>query len=588
MACVRYSLPPRQVKDPHPALLEGTPVNAYAADFTDELMVPQYHHHYPTLIPPCSLRLGTLSVNGSLQSPARDTPAILSHLMQSAAISVFGITDARFSATEVDQVKTAFRHYLPRGTALIAFPTERPYTGSHRNTTMGGQLIILNVQWEKWAGHHRSDPSGLSLVVGIRITYNGFSLSVIQEVMVPPKSPGPHTMWQRLSKYLAKTTNSALRPDEFVIQTAEKWAVKDTLAGRTVAIMGDFNKSYASLASWAAVNYLTSLSRDLYMARPGDNFTSFNGTTTVKPSLIDHVFLQDGTSLTLNSVGGLMHPTLSLVTDHNPLWARITWPDNPPLPTSADPSPRIVNALDLPEDEETRDIFSCSLDSKLEFIMAGSWPLETLSPERAGELQGSIAQASVQTAKELSPPKLSRRTGKGHRFKDGYSPEFLLLCAALRAYTDISRLLWRHVHRAGRPHHHDTELALIMDRWYRVLDAHPEATDHPHWSLFPSNITLAKYRKEHIMEKIAALKRLLHGRQRKRMRIAMSERVREMEALLEAKKLGKLIQKLLPDYTDPLDFNQLKDEQGTPSRVHRQFIGQHQRPCRSGWESRQR
>jgi hypothetical protein len=75
---------------------------------------------------------------------------------------------------------------------------------------------------------------------------------------------------------------------------------------------GDFNKSYASLTSWAAINTLTSLSRDLYLARQGDNFASFNGTTTVKPSLIDHIFLQDGTPFTLNSAGGLMHPTLLL------------------------------------------------------------------------------------------------------------------------------------------------------------------------------------------------------------------------------------------------------------------------------------
>jgi hypothetical protein len=39
------------------------------------------------------------------------------------------------------------------------------------------------------------------------------------------------------------------------------------------------------------------------------------------------------------------------------------------------------------------------------------------------------------------------------------------------------------------------------------------------------------------------------------MRIAMSDRVRDMEALLAAKKLGKLIHKLLPDYSDLLDFN---------------------------------
>jgi hypothetical protein len=65
------------------------------------------------------------------------------------------------------------------------------------------------------------------------------------------------------------------------------------------------------------------------------------------------------------------------------------------------------------------------------------------------------------------------------------------------------------------------------------------------------------------MEKIGHLKKLLHGRQRKRMRIEMSDRIKEMESLLTAKKLGRLIQKLLPDYTDPLDFNQLKDRDGT-------------------------
>jgi hypothetical protein len=69
------------------------------------------------------------------------------------------------------------------------------------------------------------------------------------------------------------------------------------------------------------------------------------------------------------------------------------------------------------------------------------------------------------------------------------------------------------------------------------------------------------------MEKIAGLKKLLHGRQRKRMRLAMSDRVRDMEALLEAKKLGKLIQKLLPDYTDPLDFHQLLDPSGAPFKT---------------------
>ncbi len=101
----------------------------------------------------------------------------------------------------------------------------------------------------------------------------------------------------------------------------------------------------------------------------------------------------------------------------------------------------------------------------------GSWPLESLSVEKANHLQGNIVQASVQLAQEFLPPKLNRKTGKEYRFKNGYSPEFLLLRAALHVYIDISCLLWRHSHRAGHAHHHATELDLIMDRWYRILNA---------------------------------------------------------------------------------------------------------------------
>jgi hypothetical protein len=93
--------------------------------------------------------------------------------------------------------------------------------------------------------------------------------------------------------------------------------------------------------------------------------------------------------------------------------------------------------------------------------------------------------------------------------------------------------------------HHEVELKLIMQRWERVRDTHPTARDHLHRDLFPSQHTIAAYRREHIMHKIGGLKKLLHGRQRRRMRLAMSDRVREMETMLATRKLGQLIQKLL-------------------------------------------
>lgn len=76
--------------------------------------------------------------------------------------------------------------------------------------------------------------------------------------------------------------------------------------------------------------------------------------------------------------------------------------------------------------------------------------------------QSNIVQTSVKLVQELSPPQTASKDGERISLQGWILPEFLLLYAALHAYTDISGLLWRHSHRA--------ELALIMDRLYRVLD----------------------------------------------------------------------------------------------------------------------
>lgn len=178
--------------------------------------------------------------------------------------------------------------------------------------------------------------------------------------------------------------------------------------------------------------------------------------SSVKPSLIDHIFLQRNSPFALMSVGGFMNPLFTLVSDHNLSWVGILWPETPPPLKLVTPSARITNASDLPEDVEVRDAFANTLDMRLMLIMAGSPPLDSLTPMEAGKLLGDIVQASVKLAHELSPPRPLCKTGKGSRFKDEYSPEFILLKAALYAYTDIGRLLWRHSHRAGRVQHHAT------------------------------------------------------------------------------------------------------------------------------------
>jgi hypothetical protein len=237
---------------------------------------------------------------------------------------------------------------------------------------MGGQFFLINSQWERWIGHHRSDPSELALVVSFRVTYNRLVLSIIQ-VMIPPKSLGPYTMWQRLLAYLSKV-NSPLRPNDYVIQMAERWATADKLAGRTIIIMGDFNKSETALKNWAEINGLYSMSRHLSTAKCGEAFASFNGTTTVKPSHIDHIYLQRGTPFALTSIGGLMNSLCTLITDHNPSWIGIQWPETPPPLTQLNPSDRILNAPDLPHDDETLALFAHSTDMHLPILLAGTPP----------------------------------------------------------------------------------------------------------------------------------------------------------------------------------------------------------------------
>jgi hypothetical protein len=101
-------------------------------------------------------------------------------------------------------------------------------------------------------------------------------------------------------------------------------------------------------------------------AKNGSTFASFNGTSTTKPSLIDHILLQANSPFQLTSIGGTMHPRISDVTDHNVIWAGIQWPETPPLLRKYTQSTRITNNPDLPTDKATIQLFKDKLDSIVE------------------------------------------------------------------------------------------------------------------------------------------------------------------------------------------------------------------------------
>ncbi len=72
-------------------------------------------------MPPCSLRVGTLNVNGALHHPELATIETLAHLLDAADISVLGLTDARIATTQIDSTKKLIRQLFPKGTAVIPF-----------------------------------------------------------------------------------------------------------------------------------------------------------------------------------------------------------------------------------------------------------------------------------------------------------------------------------------------------------------------------------------------------------------------------------------------------------------------------------
>jgi hypothetical protein len=279
---------------------------------------------------------------------------------------------------------------------------------------------------------------------------------------------------------------------------------------------------------------------------------------------MDHIFLQNHSSFQLTSIGGTMHPLISDVTDHNVVWAGLQWPETPPPLRKYTHSTRITNYPDLPTDKARIKQFQETLDSLVENERMIHANIDQLAPFQAGCIQARLVQLSVEQARLLSPKRITRNLGRGSSFKNGYSPQFLALKASLHAHVDIRRLLWKHTRERTDK---NNELEYILGIWrtkrsrYEVL-----ATPHPQSYLFPRGRTIKDFLHQDINKKIKDLRSHMHGRLRQRLRVAMSDRMRDLETLLASKKLGRLIRSLLPKSSDPLNFNMLLDSDGTPFR----------------------
>lgn len=163
---------------------------------------------------PCSLRIGTLNINGALHLPEGHTIDVLTHLMNAANISILGVTDARIDLLHADSLKSLFRKSLPRGKAIIPFCTAKPYVAAHQNRTANfdqpsmGEVGGTPSHGSMRPCTRRWHPNHINSLYAIYHTGHG-------------TSTGPHTMWERLVQFLSKSKNP-LQPDKFALQTAER------------------------------------------------------------------------------------------------------------------------------------------------------------------------------------------------------------------------------------------------------------------------------------------------------------------------------------------------------------------------------
>lgn len=149
----------------------------------------------------CNLKIATLNMNGALFEAKNKEPQFIHQFMTQCGINIIGLTDTRTPVDKSDYITSIIRFPHSKGTAVICFPTKRLEKDSTRLTTMGGQIIIVDNQWEPWITSKRSDPSGLALIVSVSLTHLHQTIVIIQ-VMVPPPSKGNYTMWDRTTKYL--------------------------------------------------------------------------------------------------------------------------------------------------------------------------------------------------------------------------------------------------------------------------------------------------------------------------------------------------------------------------------------------------
>ena len=402
-------------------------------------------------------------------------------------------------------------------------------------------------------------------------------------VYLPPNTggTGPATLLARIRRYQSAASLAPdlrrLDPVEFIYTLAQQWITEARTAAIPIIVGGDFNTPLQDRAG-TAPRLRRWLGHNALLAPFHNTLHRVDGycthSTSRSSAVLDHIFHTVlPPTMQVQRIGTGNDPQYNSLSDHRPVWITLAF-SRPltPVPTGNPirPPPRIDIVLG---DTVTQARYASCLRS-----YCAALPARYTDPEVTHTVDDScqfLAALSRLSVKAVGNPegldqyakrrRMARRTGRGSRFKNGYSPQMRVLQLHMLFYQELLRVAEggrTHYTRHWTPATYQTTLAHWITKWrtkhQRLLSdlslTRAVSTPHPSHLLYrPFELIHRAY----LSSLIASIKSQLHGRKRRQMRNDMSAAIRRIDNLRATNKIGEMIQALSSSPREHLDLDSL-------------------------------
>jgi hypothetical protein len=257
------------------------------------------------------------------------------------------------------------------------------------------------------------------------------------------------------------------------------------------------------------------------------------------------------------------------LSDHKPIWIRLTMDLNIPEVPMRQPLDRIPRIEIKADDDITIDKFSKKVHKRimkeipLSMRRLDNDKLTTATPAESGRIVAASLRITAKVAAEVTNAKKTRKrckqNSKRGRQKNCFSPDYLTLQAYLSFYSNLVRLAFPSGRRRNRCRWSSTtyqvHLTRLTSQWTKRYLISPVAG-----LLAPQHLAYLNYHRITLPKlaiQISLIKAKMHGSARLEMRINTNAARRQLEILRMDGKVGMIIKLLTGDPPQDLDLQTL-------------------------------